>query len=356
MKLGIAIDPSLKKIQIPLEKIKLAESLGFDSIWTAEAYGTDAITPLAFIAAHTKNIRLGTSIAQVSARTPAATAMAFNTLDQLAGEGRAICGLGLSGPQVIEGWHGQAWDLPYHRMKDTVSIIKRILQRDAPVEYQGKAYSLPYCETDSADGLTATKPRFGKPLKSIAATNADLPILLATGSESMVKLTAEISDGWIPFGFAPGDMAGYQPWLEQGFARAIANGQPAKDLNNFEIYAPCIVCLTDDVKAEIQQQKSAVAFYVGGMGHQQKNFHKDRMTRAGYQAEAEKIQQLFLDGQREAAVDIVPDEFIDNAALIGSKERIVERLKYWQSSGATGLILNGADKSLMKLIADYFQG
>ena len=348
MKLGIAIDWAAKKITVPLDKILLAEELGFDSVWSAEAYGSDAITPLAYIAALTKRIRLATSVTQVSARTPTATAMAFNTLDQLAGEGRAMCGLGLSGPQVVEGWYGQPWDRPYHRMKDSVNIIKQIWQRESPVQYTGKAFSLPYQSQQESD----TSPRFGKPLKSITHTNPNIPVLLGTGSELMVTLTAEIADGWIPFGFAPGDMALYKPWLERGFAKAgRANG-----FDQFEIYAACIVSLTDDVQAELDKQKATAAFYVGGMGHEKMNFHKDRMVRAGYGEQAEKIQQLFLEGRRDEAVQVVPDEFIDNAALIGPADRIVKKLSAWESSGVTGLTLHGADQHLMKVIADYFQG
>lgn len=348
MKLGIAIDWAAKKMTVPLEKILLAERLGFDSVWSAEAYGSDAITPLAYIAALTKRIRLATSVTQVSARTPAATAMAFNTLDQLAGEGRAVCGLGLSGPQVVEGWYGQPWDRPYHRMKDSVNIIKKIWQREQAVEYSGKAISLPF----QSEFAAKHSSRFGKPLKSITHTNAHIPVLLGTGSELMVKLTAEIADGWIPFGFAPGDMAMYRPWLEHGFAKAgKING-----FDGFEIYAPCVVALTDDVQAELDKQKEIAAFYVGGMGHEKINFHKDRMVRAGYREQAEKIQQLFLEGRRDEAAQVVPDEFIDNAALIGPIDRIVKKLSRWDSSGVTGLTLHGANPQLMKVVADYFQG
>ena len=345
MKLGLALQWAGKRIALPLQQIQLAESLGFDSLWAAEAYGTDAITPLAFVAAHTQRIRLATSVAQVSARTPAATAMAFNTLDQLAGEGRVICGLGLSGPQVVEGWYGQPWAQPYDRMKDTVAIMRAIWRRDKPVEYCGKAYSLPYPGQPGTTG-------HGKALKSIAATNPALPILLGTGSQSMVGLTAEVANGWIPFGFAPGDMKIYRPWLEAGFERA-GRENPWQD---FEIYVPCIVALTDDVSAELQRQKMQAAFYVGGMGHPQKNFHKDRMVRAGFADEAERVVELFAAGEHAQAAAAIPDEFIDRAALIGPASRIRQRLPAWEASGATGLALHGASDELLRLIADYFQG
>ncbi len=345
MKLGLALQWAGKHIEMPLQQIALAESLGFDSLWAAEAYGTDALTPLAFVAAHTRRIRLATSVAQVSARTPAATAMAFNTLDQLAGAGRVICGLGLSGPQVVEGWYGQAWNQPYDRMKDTVAIMRAIWRREAPVSYQGKALSLPYTRQSN-------ETRYGKPLKSIAATNPDIPVLLGTGSQQMVSLTAQIADGWIPFGFAPGDMERYRPWLQAGFERA---GKP-DPWRDFEIYVPCIVALTDDVAAELWRQKMQAAFYVGGMGHPDMNFHRDRMARAGFAAEADRVVELFAAGETEQAAAAIPDEFIDRAALIGPARRIRERLPAWESSGATGLALHGASDALLRLIADYFQG
>jgi F420-dependent oxidoreductase-like protein len=346
MKLGIAIDWAGKRIQLPLERIQLAESLGFDSVWAAEAYGSDALTPLAFLAAKTNHIKLGTGIAQVSARTPTAMAMALATLDQLAGDGRVICGLGLSGPQVVEGWYGQSWDKPYWRMKDYVQIIKTILKREAPAVHQGRAISLPYQGEDSC-GL-------GKPLKSILHPNPDIPVWLGTGSQAMVTLTAEIADGWLPFGFAPGSMPIYQQWLEDGFQRSYQKTGLKKGFDDFHIQAACQVCLTDDVEAELNRQKFAVALYVGGMGHEQKNFHKDMMIRRGYADAAERIQGLFLAGKREEAVAAVPDEYVDDGALIGPVERIKTRLDAWASSGAKGLTLHGADDTSLRLIADHF--
>lgn len=341
MKLGIAIDWAAARIGIPLERIRLAEALGFDSVWSAEAYGSDALTPLAYIAGKTRRIRLGTAIAQVAARAPAATAMAMATLDQLAGDGRAICGLGLSGPQVVEGWYGRPWGRPYHVMKDYVAILKKVWARAAPVTHAGVAISLP---THDPGALG-----YGKPLKSILHCNPDIPVCLGTGSRAMVTLTAEIADGWLPFGFYPGAMAIYRPWLEEGFARA-GNG---KGFDDFEIQAGCMVELTDDVRGALDRQKPTVALYVGGMGHENRNFHKEMMARRGFPEAAERIQELFLAGRRDEAIAAVPDDYVDQGALIGPADRIRARLDAWLGSGATGLTLHGADEVAMRLVADY---
>ncbi len=338
MKLGIQIEWAGTQVDVPVEKIRLAESLGFDSVWSGEAYGSDALTPLAFIAAQTQRIKLGTSIAQVSARPPTAAAMAFATLDQLAGSDRAICGLGLSGPQVVEGWYGQAWDKPRARLRDYVAIMKQVLHRQGPLNYQGEAIAVPL------------PTEFGKPLKSILHTNPALPIYLATGSRAMVELTAEIADGWIPFGFDPDSMQQYRPWLEAGFARA--GGQ--RCIDDLAIQAPIVTGYGDDVQAEIDKQKPMTAFYVGGMGHAKKNFHKDRMVRAGFAEAADDIQQLFLAGRRDEAIAAVPDEYIDNSALLGPKARIREKLQRWESSGVTGLTLTFASDEMMRIVAEYF--
>lgn len=348
MKLGIAVDWASPRLHVPLERIRLAEELGFDSVWTAEAYGSDAMTPLAFIAASTKRIRLGTCLAQISARTPVATAMAAATIDQLAGDNRMILGLGLSGPQVVEGWYGQRWDQPYSRMKDYVAIIRKYLKREAPVTHDGKAIQLPY-RGEPGD----SSERYGKPLKPILHPNPNLPVFLGTGGEQMVTLTAEIADGWLPFGFVPGSMQIYRPWLEEGFRRARAAGNTGKGFHNFFIQAATQVAVTDDVQAALNALKVTTALYVGGMGHEKKNFHKDMMVRRGYPDAAEKIQRLFLEGRRDEAIRAVPDEYVDEGALIGSPQRIQQRLDAWLDAGVQGLTLYNADDNAMRLIAAY---
>src|SRR5579862_2431868 len=209
MKLGLAIGYSGAHLDVPVELVQRAEELGYDSVWTAEAYGSDAVTPLAFLAAKTSRIKLGTGIMQLAARTPANAAMSAASVDAMAGGGRFIAGIGVSGPQIVEGWYGQPWGRPYYRMKDYVAIMRKIFAREAPVTHDGREISLPYTGEGSA-GLA-------KPLKSILHMNPDIPIYLATGGESMVKLTAEIADGWLPMGFVPGAMEEYGPWLEEGF-------------------------------------------------------------------------------------------------------------------------------------------
>lgn len=339
MKLGLFIDYAASKITIPLSLVQRAEALGFDSVWTAEAYGTDAITPLAYIAAHTSRIRLATGIAQVSARAPTMTAMQFGTLEQLAGEGRVIAGLGLSGPQVVEGWHGQSWAQPYDRMKDTVAIMRQVFRRDGPVSYQGKALSLPLSE-DEGSGQ-------GKPLKPIAKMNPNIPIWLGTGSQSMVTLTAEIADGWIPMGFCPGMMDVYRPWLDEGFRRAGGG----KSLADFEIQGQVQVEITDNVQAAIDARKPQAALYIGGMGNAKNNFHRDQMIRRGYPEAAERIQTLFTEGRRDEAIAAVPDEYIDEGGLFGDEKRIAERFERWLNCGATGLTLHTSSPAALELIA-----
>jgi F420-dependent oxidoreductase-like protein len=236
VKLGLAIGYSGAHLDVPVALVQRAEELGYDSVWSAEAYGSDAITPLAFLAAKTNRIRLGTGIMQLAARTPANAAMSAASIDAMAGGGRFIAGLGVSGPQIVEGWYGQPWGKPYYRVKDYVAIMRKIFKREGPVTHEGREISLPYKGEGSA-GLA-------KPLKSILHMNPDIPIYLATGGEAMVKLTAEIADGWLPMGFVPGAMEEYGPWLEEGFRRA-GNGKSLKD---FTIQASVHVEVDNDVK------------------------------------------------------------------------------------------------------------
>jgi F420-dependent oxidoreductase-like protein len=340
MKLGIMIPWNGPQLQIPIETILRVERLGYDSVWSAEAYGSDALTPLAYIAALTKHLRLGTSLIQLAARTPAAAAMAFATLEQLAGEGRMICGLGVSGPQIVEGWYGQPWGKPYHRVRDYVAIMRKVLRREGPVEHAGREISLPYTGPGSIG--------MGKPLRSILHPNPKLPIWLGTGNEAMVKLTGEIADGWLPFGFGPRMFPLYRPWLEEGFQRAGGG----KSFANFEIYAGCTVTITDDVSKALRAQKPMTALYVGGMGHPDMNFHKQRMARCGYPEAAERIQELFLAGRRDEAIAAVPDEFLDENCLVGPVSRIRERWKAWESSGATGLVIHTQQAEALGLMAE----
>ena len=339
MKLGLSIGYSKATIDLPVALVQRAEALGYDFVWSAEAYGSDAVTPLAFLAAVTKKIRLGTGIMQLAARTPANAAMCAGTIDALAGGGRFIAGLGVSGPQIVEGWYGQPWGRPYYRLKDYVAIMRKIFRRDEPVTHDGREISLPYTG-EGASGV-------GKPLKSILHMNPDIPIYLATGSELTVKLTAEIADGWLPLGFVPGCMAEYGPWLEEGFRRA-GNGKSLKD---FEIQASIHVELAEDVKAALARLKPEVALYVGGMGHKDKNFHKDQMIRRGFGEAADRIQELYLAHRKEEAIAAVPDEWVDMKSLVGPPDRILQRFRPWEESGATGITIRSGQPEAIEIMA-----
>ena len=339
MKLGLALGYSGATLRLPVERVQLAERLGYDSVWTAEAYGSDAITPLAYLAALTKKIRLGTGIMQLAARTPAAAAMAMGTLDALAGTGRVIAGLGVSGPQIVEGWYGQPWGRPYWRLRDYVSIMRKIFARKDPVSHDGQEISLPYTGPGSV-GL-------GKPLTSILHMNPHLPIWLGTGTESNVKLTAEVADGWLPLGFTPARMKALLPWLEEGFRRAGGG----KSLRDLEIQPGVPVLITDDVSAALQTLKPRVALYVGGMGHRSKNFHKAMMVERGFGEAAERIQELYLAGRKDEAKAAVPDDFVDEGALVGPVGRIRERYRVWADCGITGMTVSTQQTEAMELMA-----
>jgi F420-dependent oxidoreductase-like protein len=339
MKLGLSIGYSKAHLDLPVALVQRAEELGYDSVWSAEAYGSDAVTPLAYLAAFTKRIRLGTGIMQLAARTPANAAMCAGTVDALAGGGRFIAGLGVSGPQIVEGWYGEPWGRPYYRIRDYVAIMRKIFSREEPVTHDGREISLPY-KGEGAMGV-------GKPLKSILHMNPHIPIYLATGNESTVKLTAEIADGWVPMGFFPGSMDVYRPWLEEGFRRA-GNGKSLKDL---EIQASVHVEVNDDVKGALAKLKPEVALYVGGMGHRDKNFHKDIMVRYGFGDAASRIQELYLAHRKEEATAAVPDEWVDLKSLVGPPARIKERFRAWEGSGASGVTVRSRQPEAIEVMA-----
>jgi F420-dependent oxidoreductase-like protein len=339
MKLGLAIGYSGARLDIPVKLVQRAEELGYESVWTAEAYGSDAVTPLAFLAAHTSRIKLGTGIMQLAARTPANAAMSAATVDAMAGGDRFIVGLGVSGPQIVEGWYGQPWGRPYYRIRDYVAIMRKIFEREAPVMHEGREISLPYTGP-GAMGI-------GKPLKSILHTNPNIPIYLATGNEATVKLTAEIADGWLPMGFVPGAMDEYRPWLEEGFRRA-GNGKSFKD---FSIQASVHVEVDNDVAGALARLKPEVALYVGGMGHRSKNFHNDIMVRRGFGDAAKRIQELYLAGRKDEAIAAVPDEWVDMKSLVGPPARIRERYRAWEDCGADALSVRSRQPEALEAMA-----
>jgi F420-dependent oxidoreductase-like protein len=340
MKLGLSIGYSGAELKVPVEMVQRAESLGYDSVWTAEAYGSDAVTPLAFLAGKTQHIKLGTAIMQLAGRTPANAAMSAATVDALAGGGRFIAGIGVSGPQIVEGWYGQPWGRPYWRIKDYVAIMRKIFEREGPVAYAGNEISLPY-QGPGAMGI-------GKPLKSILHMRPDIPIYLGTGNEATVKLTAEIADGWLPLGFVPGSMPEYRGWLEEGFRRS--NGK--RSFKNFEIQGSVHVEVSDDVQAALAKLKPEVALYVGGMGHRDKNFHKDIMVRRGFAEAADRIQELYLAQRKDEAAAAVPDEWVDAKSLVGPKARIKQRYRAWEDSGLTGLTVRTKSVEAIEAMAE----
>lgn len=312
-----------------------AERLGFDSCWTAEAYGSDALTPLAWWGASTSRIKLGTSICQLSARSPAAMAMAAITLDHLSG-GRFILGLGASGPQVAEGWYGDDYRKPLARTREYVEIVRRILAREGPVEYAGEHYEMPLV------GGTG----YGKPLKSIThPLRADLPIYIAAEGPKNVALTAEIADGWLAIFYGPRVDGFYRDALAEGFARPGARCRP----DEFEVACTVPVIVHDDVEVAADMFRPMLALYIGGMGAREVNFHNEVFARMGYEGEAKLIQDLYLDGKKDEAARAVPQQLIEDTALIGPKEKIRDDLEMWRESAVTTMLVSGGVPQLREI-------
>jgi F420-dependent oxidoreductase-like protein len=318
-----------------------ADRLGFHSGWTAEAYGSDAVTPLTWLLSHTETMSWGTAIMQMPARTPAMTAMTAATLDLMSG-GRFLLGIGASGPQVAEGWHGEAYGKPLGRTREYVEIVRTILAREAPLEHHGPQYDIPYTGPD-ATGL-------GKPLKLIIhPRRADVPIYVAAIGPKNVALAAEIADGWLPIFFSPERLREtYGDSLDAGFGKAGGG----KSLATFDIAPTVMVLLGDDLDALRGFVKPMVALYVGGMGARGKNFYNDLACRYGYDAAAKEIQDRYLDGKKGEAIAAVPDELVDEVALIGPPERIRDRLDVWKESGITTMILGAGQPEALRLMAE----
>ncbi len=316
-----------------------AERCGFHSVWTSEAYGSDAVSPLAWIGARTTNVRLGTAIMQMPARSPATTAATVATLDLLSG-GRVLLGLGTSGPQVAEGWHGQAWGKPLTRTREYVEIVRAILRRESPLEHHGEHYDIPYSGPD-ATGL-------GKPLRIIVhPPRADVPIYLAAIGPKNVALAAEIGDGWLPIFFSPERFAEtHRPMLEEGFARR--GGRP----DGWDLAAHVPVVVTDDVAAGRDFLKPLLALYVGGMGAKGRNFYTRLAERYGYADAAATIQDLYLAGKKDDAIAAVPDALVDEVALVGDRARIADRLAAFRECGVETLILQARQPEALRLLAE----
>lgn len=341
LKIGISMGYSGARIEFPWERVKLADSLGYDTVWSAEAYGSDAMTPLAYVAAITKQIKLATGIVQIGARTPANCVMQAQTIDGMSG-GRMILGLGVSGPQIIEGWYGTPWGKPLDRLRDYVAIMRKIQEREGPVSHDGPEYKLPYSGPGSS-GL-------GKPLHSILHMRRDMPIWLGSFTPGGLRLAGEIADG-VTAGFVPSEFDRVKNTLEEGFAKA-GNG---KSWDDFQLYTGSTVIITNDVKAALDSVKPGRALYIGGMGARSKNFHNWRVVQRGYPEVAAKVQDLFLAGRKDEAAAAIPDELIDEEVMVGPPDRIREKFRTWQDlseKGVAGLTIRTQQEEAIELIAE----
>ena len=329
MKLGLQLGYWTTGPQDPIDLVLEAERLGFDSVWTAEAYGSDCFSPLCWIGARTSRIRLGTAVMQLSARTPACAAMTAMTIDHLSG-GRLVLGIGVSGPQVVEGWYGQPFPRPLERTREWVELFRRMLRREEPVTFQGRHYQLPL---QGGAGL-------GKPLKLITKPlRSHIPVYIGAEGPRNVAQTVEIADGWLPIFFSP--------YRTEIYREALARARPG-----FEVACTVTTIVNPDVRAALRFVKTSLGFYLGGMGARDRNFHLDLARRLGWGPEADKVQELFLAGRRAEAFDAVPDEMADETALVGPPERIRERLAAWRSSPVTTLMITARDPGTLRLFAD----
>lgn len=338
MRLGLSLGYTGARAQLPWPLVEHAERVGIDSVWASEAWGSDAVTVLSFLAARTSRMRVGSAVLQIPARTPATTAMTAMTLDGLSG-GRLLLGLGVSGPQVVEGWHGVRYGRPLARTREYVEIVRAVLAREAPLTYAGAHYRIPY------DGPGATG--LGRPLRSILhPLRRDLPILLAAIGPRNVTLAAEIADGWLPIFYAPEREHVFAPALAEGAARA------GRDPAALHVAATVQVAAGDDLDACRDRLRPHFALYVGGMGARTRNFYADLARRYGFEEAADRIQDAYLAGRRAEAAAAVPDAMIDEMALAGPLPRIVERLEAWKASRVDELILATDQPEVLEALQD----
>jgi F420-dependent oxidoreductase-like protein len=338
MRLGLMLGYAAGKMDLPLGLVQEADRLGVYAVWTAEAYGSDAVTPLAWLGAQTNRIKLGTAIMQMPGRTPANAAMTAMTFNQLSG-GRFLMGLGLSGPQVVEGWHGVSYAAPLARTREYVTIVRHIFRRESPLTFDGRHYQIPYRGEDATN--------LGKPLKSTLAADPDIPIYLAAIGPKNVELAAEIADGWLPIFFAPGQYgAVYQAHVEAGLAKS------GRTIDSFDIAPTVSVVINDNLDVCYNMLRPMLALYVGGMGAKGKNFYNDLAIRYGFEAAAVEIQNLYLSGDKGGAMARVPAELIDAVALVGSRDRVRERLQIWRNSPATTLNITVFDVETLRTMVE----
>ena len=329
MKLGLMLGYWMTGPEDPIELVQEAEDLGFDSVWSAEAYGSDCFSTLCWMGARTKKIKLGTGIMQLSARTPACAAMTAMTIDHLSG-GRLILGVGASGPQVVEGWYGQPFPRPIGRTREFVTLVRKMIARKEPVEFDGEHYKLPY---PGGAGL-------GKPLKLINKPLRDrIPIYIAAEGPKNVEMACEVGDGWLPIFLSPHRTHIYKD--------VFANLKPG-----FDVVCPVTVVVNDNVDEGLLMIKYMISFYIGGMGAKGRNFHKDFIARMGFEEAAEKIQQCFMDGRRDDAVAAVPDELADEISLVGPPDRIRDRIQAWKDTPVTTLLAGTRDPAALRVLAD----
>ncbi|CAJ1509823.1 LLM class F420-dependent oxidoreductase [[Mycobacterium] holstebronense] len=321
------------------ELVAAAEDAGFDSVFTAEAWGSDAYTPLAWWGSSTSRVRLGTSVVQLSARTPTACAMAALTLDHLSG-GRHILGLGVSGPQVVEGWYGQRFGKPLARTREYIDILRQVWAREAPVTSAGPHYPLPI----SGEGSTG----LGKALKPIThPRRADIPVMLGAEGPKNIALAAEVADGWLPIFYAPRLAGMYNEWLDEGFARPGAR----RAREDFEICATANIVITEDRAAAFAAMKPYLALYMGGMGSEDTNFHAEVYRRMGYGEVVDDVTKLFRGGQKDKAGEIIPDELVDDAAIVGDVDYVRKQIKVWEAAGVTMMVVTGRSTEQIQQLA-----
>ncbi|WP_374689229.1 LLM class F420-dependent oxidoreductase [Promineifilum sp.] len=338
MRLGLMLGYAAGQMQLPIELVQEADRLGVYAVWTAEAYGSDAVSPLAWLGACTRDIRLGTAIMQMPGRTPANAAMTAMTLNQLS-SGRFLLGLGLSGPQVVEGWHGVSYAQPLARTREYVTIVRHIFRRESPLTFEGRHYQIPYRGED-ATGL-------GKPLKSTLKADPNIPIYLAAIGPKNVELAAEIADGWLPIFFAPEQYdAVFKSHVDAGLAKA------GKTMDGFDIAPTVSVVINDNLDVCYNMLRPMLALYVGGMGARGKNFYYDLAVRYGFEGAAAEIQDLYLSGDKGGAMARVPAELIDAVALVGPRERVRERLSIWRASPVTTLNMTVFDVATLRSMVE----
>lgn len=340
MRLALNVGYSGTRVEPRLDLVREADRLGYDSVWVAEAYGSDAVSMLAWYGALTERIGLGSAIMQIPARTPAMTAMTAATLADLSG-GRFRLGLGMSGPQVVEGWHGRPYGKPLQVTREYIAVVRAALERERPLRYEGEFHRIPY-DGPGSSGL-------GKPLKLTLRPEGEVPIYLAAIGPRNVALAAEIADGWLPFWYSPErGTEVFGPSLEAGFA---ASGDPTK-WDRFDVLPTVPAALTDDLEQARWGVRPLLALYVGGMGARGKNFYFDLMCRYGYEEVATRVQDAYLEGRREEAMAALPDELVDEVALLGDRGRLADRLAAWEESGVTTLAVAARDADTLRVLAE----